>query len=202
MQPIEIVVATPADAAEVIRLFGELHRYNTELDPDFALADGWEQLVYQYLEQSEDSADSSWFLARDNSRAVGFVLVEVHADSPLYRRRYWAEIVGLYVEPEYRGSEVANLLMEHAYAWALRRNLSVMQLYVTATNHPAHRFYCKEGFVDTQIIMRRVLTRSEALGEVRPKHSHQRLHFSERGARPLDMHEHTHSNHEGDPTNA
>jgi GNAT superfamily N-acetyltransferase len=202
MQPIDIVVAKPADAVEVIRLFGELHRYNSELDPRFALADGWEQLVHQYLEQSEDSADSTWLLARDSGRTVGFVLVEVHSDSPLYRHRYWAEIVGLYVEPEYRGQNVAMLLMEHAYAWALRRNLPMMQLYVTATNDSARRFYSKEGFVETQVVMRRVLIKSDTLDESRSKHAHYRLHFSESGARPLDMHERAHSNHEGDSTSA
>ncbi len=200
MQPIDIVAATPADAAEVVRLFGELHRYNTQLDPRFALADGWEQLVQQYLEQSEESADSSWLLACDQGRAIGFVLVEVHADSPLYRHRFWAEIVGLYVEPEYRGKEVASLLMEHACAWATRRNLRIMQLYVTATNEQARRFYGKRGFVDSQIIMRHALADDDIEDEALGKHSYHRLHFSERGARPLDMHERAHRHHEGDPT--
>jgi GNAT superfamily N-acetyltransferase len=198
MGRIDIVAATPADAAEVIRLFGALHRYNSDLDPRFALADGWEELVRQYLQQSEDSADSAWLLARDNSRAVGFVLVEIHLDSPLYRHRHWAEIVGLYVEPEYRGSSVAHLLMERAYNWAIGRNLRVMQLYVTAANEPARRFYSKQGFADSQLIMRRTLSADDALEDFLPIHSHQRLHFSEGGARPLDMHERAHSNHTGE----
>lgn len=199
MQLIDIVAATPADAEDVIRLFGELHRYNSDLDPRFALADGWEQLVYQYLEQSESSADSSWLLARDNSRAIGFVLVEIHLESPLYRHRRWAEIVGLYVEPEYRGSPVAQLLMEQAYSWAVSHNLAMMQLYVTAANESARRFYTKQGFADSQVIMRRSLSADDALVDLLPTHSHQRLHFSEGGARPLDMHERAHSHHTGEP---
>ncbi|MBV9791995.1 MAG: GNAT family N-acetyltransferase, partial [Chloroflexi bacterium] len=179
--------------------FGELHRYNTSLDSRFALAEGWQQLVYQYLEQSESSADSAWLLARDNSRAVGFVLVEIHLDSPLYRYRRWAEIVGLYVEPEYRGSAVAHLLMEQAYGWAVSHNLSMMQLYVTAANESARRFYTKQGFVDSQLIIRRALSADDALVDLLPTHSHQRLHFSEGGARPLDMHERAHRHHTGEP---
>jgi GNAT superfamily N-acetyltransferase len=198
MGRIKIVSATPADAAEVIRLFGALHRYNSNLDSRFELADGWEDLVRQYLQQSEDSADSVWFLARDNFRVVGFVLVEIHLDSPLYRHRRWAEIVGLYVEPEYRGSAVATLLMEHAYSWAVSHNLRAMQLYVTAANEPARRFYSKQGFADSQVIMRRTLSADDALEDFLPIHSHERLHFSEGGARPLDMHERAHSNHTGD----
>jgi ribosomal protein S18 acetylase RimI-like enzyme len=199
MQGIDIVAATPADAEDVIRLFGELHRYNSSLDPRFALAEGWQALVYQYLEESESSADSTWLLARDNYRAIGFVLVEIHLDSPLYRHRRWAEIVGLYVESEYRGGEVADLLMEQAYAWAVSRNLSVIQLYVTAANESARHFYTKQGFADSQVIMRRALSADDAQVDLLPTHFHQRLHFSEGGARPLDMHERAHRHHTGEP---
>jgi GNAT superfamily N-acetyltransferase len=193
MPPIDIVAATPADGADVIRLFGALHRYNTTLDASFALADGWETLVQQYLEQSEHSDDSTWLLARHDGHAIGFVLVEVHTDSPLYRHRRWAEIVGLYVEDSYRGSDVARLLMEHAYEWALGHRLRMMQLYVTAANQQAQRFYDKQGFGVSQIVMRRALTSADAQHHSPIEHPQHRLHFSESGARPLDMHGHTHS---------
>lgn len=192
MQSIDIVVATPADGAEVIRLFGALHRFNTALDSHFALAEGWEKLVQLYLEQSEESDDSTWLLARDGPRTIGFVLVEVHTDSPLYRHRRWAEIVGLYVEETYRGSQVAQLLMERAYAWAHQQRIQMMQLYVTAANQPAQRFYSKQGFSVSQLIMRRALTDADAQPSAADEHPPQRLHFSESGARPLDMHRHRH----------
>lgn len=192
MLVIEINPATPADASEAIRLFGELHRFNTSLDQRFALADGWEQLVEEYLVQLREAEDSIWLLARHEGNAVGFVLVETHTDSPLYRHRRWAEIVGLYVDPAYRGSHVAQLLMEHAYDWAMRHNFRVMQLYVTAANHPARRFYEKQGFGTSQMIMRRTLTVDDVQDESLSEHPQHRLHFSEGGARPLDMHGHSH----------
>ena len=193
MPPIDIVEATPADSADVIRLFGALHCYNTALDTHFALADGWETLVQQYLEQSEHSDDSIWLLARHTDQTIGFVLVEVHSDSPLYRHRRWAEIVGLYVEESYRGSDVASLLMEHAYEWAVQHRLRMMQLYVTEANQQAQRFYHKQGFSTSQVIMRRALTSADAQHASPAEHPQQRLHFSESGARPLDMHGHTHT---------
>jgi|GEM_PF-1070644 len=192
MHSIQIVQATPADTPEVIRLFGALHRFNAELAPHFALADGWEELVEQYLSESEQSDDSVWLLACDQERPIGFVLVEIHIDSPLYRHRRWAEIVGLYVEAAYRGSQVAQLLMEQAYRWARSHNLRVMQLYVTASNHQARRFYDKQGFVDSQLIMRRPLIEADGYDETPARYAHHRLHFSEGGARPLDMHHRSH----------
>ena len=192
MLSIDIVVATPADSADVVRLFGALHRYNATLDASFALADGWEALVQQYLEQVENSDESTWLLARHQDQAIGFVLIEVHTDSPLYRHRRWAEIVGLYVDEGYRGDDVAGLLMEHAYEWAARQRLRRMQLYVTAANQQAQRFYDKQGFSTSQVIMRRAITSDDVQHPSLMEHPQHRLHFSESGARPLDMHGHRH----------
>jgi ribosomal protein S18 acetylase RimI-like enzyme len=190
-----IDVAQPADIADVVRLFGALHRHNAALDPRFALAENWEQLVQEHLNQSQASDDSIWFLARHDGQAVGFVLVEVHLDSPLYRYRRWAEIVGLYVEPEHRSTGAARLLMEQAYSWAVERKLSVMQLYVTASNELAQRFYTKQGFTTSQLILRRHLSADDAIAETTHEHPQHRLHFSEGGERPLDMHGHRHADH-------
>ena len=184
VETIQIREATVEDQADVIRLFGELHRYNAELDPRFALADKWQDLVGTYLEQSFHSDESIWLIARAQERAIGFVLVEVHYDSPLYKYRRWAEIVGLYVEPEQRGGEVADLLMQHAYAWAEARNLCTMQLYVTASNVRAQRFYERHGFDISQLIMRRALATEPRVNGSTPSGA-DRLHFSEGGSRPF-----------------
>ncbi len=189
---LQIVPASAADIGDVLRLFGELHHYNAELDPRFELADDWQDLVAEYLEQSAGSDESAWLIARVDTHAVGFVLVEVHYDAPLYRHRRWAEIVGLYIEPEYRGQGIAEVLMQHAYNWALQHHLCVMQLYVTASNHRAQQFYAREGFTTSQLIMRRTLSDEEQEPAARAFHHAGRLHFSEGGARPLDMHKRTH----------
>jgi GNAT superfamily N-acetyltransferase len=192
MHNITIIHARPEDADTVIRLWGALHEHNADLDPRFALADNWERLVGEYLRQSEHGDDSAWLLACVDDRTIGFVLVEVHTDSPLYRYRRWPEIVGLYVEPEFRGSNAAHVLMEHAYAWAVLHKLRMMQLYVTAANEQAQRFYRKQGFATSQVIMRRVLTDDDLPEDAAREHLHDRLHFSEGGERPLDMHGHRH----------
>jgi ribosomal protein S18 acetylase RimI-like enzyme len=185
--------ATVEDATEVIRLFGALHAHNASLDACFELAEGWPDLVHTYLEQSLRSEESIWLVAAGQEHLAGFVLVEVHADSPLYRHRHWAEIVGLYVEPEARGSGVARRLMERAYVWAAARGLPRVQLYVSTPNIAAQSFYRREGFEATQFIMRRMLsTDAHAPTDARSDHAPDRLHFSEGGERPLDMHGHRH----------
>lgn len=181
---ITIRAATPADAAEATRLFGALHKYNAALDPCFALADHWEDLVEQYIQQSQHSDERLWLLGYANDQAVGFVLAEVHTDVPLHKHRRWAEIVGLYVDDEHRGGEVADRLMAQTYAWAAQHQLHSIQLYVTATNTRAQHFYARHGFHTTQQIMRRTIE-TTATDDHAAVPATARLHFREGGTRPF-----------------
>lgn len=160
IEQITIHEAQAHDADDAVRLFGALHRYNAELDPCFALVDDSDALVATYVQQSFHSDQNIWLLARAEGRVVGFVLVEIHSDSPFYKHRRWGEIVGLFVESDYRGSEAADLLMEHAYAWAQTHQLRAIQLYVTASNERAQRFYARHDFDTSQYVMRRTLVPS------------------------------------------
>jgi GNAT superfamily N-acetyltransferase len=75
----------------------------------------------------------------------------------LWRRREWVEVEALYVEDRWRGRGVAAALLARACAWATRVGQPVVQLYVTASNERALRFYRREGFELTQTILRKVL---------------------------------------------
>lgn len=187
-QPLEIRVARNADYEQVAGLFGALHHFNAQLDSRFALAENWRELLRLHLEQNEDEAEDLWLLAYLDGRPVGLLLMEEHRDAPIFQHRYWAEVVALYVDEAGRGAGVARALLVHGYQWALARGLHCIQLYVTASNERARNFYQKEGFVETQAIMRKLLGSDSSDVTVPHTHRQGRLHFSEFGERPLDMH--------------
>jgi ribosomal protein S18 acetylase RimI-like enzyme len=171
----------------VARLFGALHAFNAQLDGRFALDDAWPELLRTHLAQSSEAADSLWLLAWLGERPVGLLLMEEHTDAPIFLHRHWGEVVALYVDNDVRGHGVAQALLEHGYRWARGRGLACVQLYVTASNQAARRFYHKEGFADAQMIMRKVLADEQPPAADHP-HRSDRIHFSESGQRPLDMH--------------
>jgi hypothetical protein len=51
---IDIRPVTPDDASAVRALFGALHAYNAGLNPQFTLAEGWEQVLVKRLAQADD----------------------------------------------------------------------------------------------------------------------------------------------------
>lgn len=187
MAELTILQAGVDEYESVAALFGALHSLNAQLDGRFALADGWRDLLRIHLAQTEHATESFWLLAYLDQVAVGLLLMEEHRDAPIFRHRHWAEVVALYVTEAGRGTGVAQALMAQGYRWSANRGLSCVQLYVTASNQAARQFYRKEGFVETQAIMRKVIEVGAA-AEQPHVHREGHLHFSEFGERPLDMH--------------
>jgi GNAT superfamily N-acetyltransferase len=152
IQPIE------ADSlADFKRLFLKLHLFNASLDPRFALDEDWERHFDMLVAATPDTRQCLALLARDQGRPAGFVLASVHRDSPLWRHREWAEVEALYVERAWRGAGLADELLARALNWAAELSLPSVQLFVTATNARALRFYERQGFRPAQAILRRML---------------------------------------------
>jgi ribosomal protein S18 acetylase RimI-like enzyme len=147
-----------ADVAALKRLFYQLHRYNAHLDSRFALAEGWEHHVDDLAAGAAAAGPRLALLARHGRRPAGFVLARVHRDAPLWRERDWVEVEALYVEPAWRGAGLADSLLAHALAWAADKGVAVVQLYVTASNARALRFYARHGFHHVQAILRTELS--------------------------------------------
>lgn len=80
-----------------------------------------------------------------------------HERSGRRRHREWVEVEALYVEDMWRGCGLADTLLARACEWADSVGQRVVQLYVTASNERAIRFYQNEGFRETQAIMRKTL---------------------------------------------
>ncbi|HEU4329051.1 MAG TPA: GNAT family N-acetyltransferase [Roseiflexaceae bacterium] len=153
----ELICIRPAAAEEgwaVQRLFAALHTHNAALDACFALADGWAALLDAHLEQTTASGTGLTLLAWEADTPVGLLMMSAHADSPLFRHRRWVELLALYVAPEARGRSTADRLLSEGLAWTAAQGYNRVQLFVTASNLPARRFYQRAGFRCAQEIWR------------------------------------------------
>ncbi|MFV9504371.1 MAG: GNAT family N-acetyltransferase [Oscillochloridaceae bacterium umkhey_bin13] len=154
--PITFRSATPDEFWAVAHLFAALHQFNAGLDAYFRLADDWQTLLHEHFARTWNAPGALWLLAWAGTPAapVGLLLMEAHDDSPLFAERRWAELVALYVVPEQRGGELAHQLMDEAKQWARRHGFTRVQLYLTASNERAKRFYARCGLLPTQEIWR------------------------------------------------
>jgi ribosomal protein S18 acetylase RimI-like enzyme len=151
--------ALRADRAAVKALFQRLHGFNAALDARFALSDEWETLFDNAFDRALHSGESICLIAREaqSDLPCGFALAAIHRDSDMWRYREWVEVEGLYVDDVWRGRGLAEALLDHICAWAEAIGQPAVQLYVTASNERAIRFYQHEGFSTAQEIMRKLL---------------------------------------------
>lgn len=155
-EPFTLRPATLDDFWAVAQLFVALHHFNAGLDAYFRLADNWEALLREHFVRTWNAPGALWLLAWSGTPAtpVGLLLMEAHDDSPLFAERRWAELVALYVVPAQRGSQLAHYLINHAKQWAMSHGFTRIQLYLTASNERAKRFYARCGLQPTQEIWR------------------------------------------------
>jgi len=162
---IDLRPAAAGDDWAVRGLFVALHSHNATLDPLFALADGWETTLDEHLARIREDRAGITLLAWRASEPVGLLMMDSHVDSPLFRFRRWVELLALYVAPPVRGTGLADRLLRVGVAWAHARGAARVQLYVTASNEPARRFYARGGFRPVQEIWRLDLGRPAPGGE-------------------------------------
>jgi ribosomal protein S18 acetylase RimI-like enzyme len=147
-----------ADVAVVKLLFRQLHAFNAALDPQFALSEAWETYFDAVIEEAlEGKVLCLLAYETGTDRPCGFALAAVHHDSNMWRVHEWVEVEALYVDNAWRGCGLADELLTRACEWGESVGQSLVQLYVTASNERAIRFYQHEGFGATQAIMRKSL---------------------------------------------
>lgn len=152
--PFQFCRAQPPDFDVVATLFEALHSYNSDLDDCFVLSDEWRSLLYARFMESYTDPDVLWLLAWQDVHPAGLLILKTHTDSPLFHYRNWTELVAIYVVPPFRGQQLAEHLMTYAQRWTAAHGLNRLQLYVTATNEHARRFYSRCGLRPVQEIWR------------------------------------------------
>jgi ribosomal protein S18 acetylase RimI-like enzyme len=83
------------------------------------------------------------FLSFDDEEVTGMVVGLIAGD------RSAVQLASMWVAPGYRGSGVADELVQRVVAWAQDRGAATVRLAVTDGNERAERMYARHGFVRT-----------------------------------------------------
>lgn len=131
--------AERADAPEVLRLIGELARYE-KLEH---MAAGTESQLAAALFGPRPAAEA--LVAERGGRAVGFALFFTTFSTFLCKPGLYLE--DLFVEPEHRGAGIGKALLRRLAALAVERGCGRFEWRVLDWNTPSIRFYESLGAV-------------------------------------------------------
>ncbi|MCL6589939.1 MAG: GNAT family N-acetyltransferase [Firmicutes bacterium] len=124
-----------------------VHEWHVKAYPDI-FRDGEDICLESYFKSSLEKPNFHHFIAYDDSKAVGFVQVEIR-NFPGNSFRHPQKLIFLHiivVLPEYRGKGVGQLLMDEVYGLASKNNISRIELDHWAGNDSAASFFGKMGF--------------------------------------------------------
>ena len=111
---------------------------------EFAAYGDYGEILGEWLEYSGPRV---WIASCEGERA-GFAMLAPRRGIG-FRRRVWAELVGIVVTASHRGTGVGRALLTHTEAAALEWQAGEVRLHTACDNHAAQGFFAAAGFRDS-----------------------------------------------------
>lgn len=151
-------------------MWRELMRLHSELDTRFTVSAEGENLYKRHLDEMIRSREGRVLVAEANSTGlpVGFLLLEIHARSPLASGGAYGLISDIYVSPEWRRQGVGRALVADAVRWFTERKVGSIQLYVAVANPEALTFWQSVGMSTYMQVLQMDVAKTEPVAPTFP----------------------------------
>jgi GNAT superfamily N-acetyltransferase len=149
---IEEVRDVDAAWADLCGLFLGLYHHEQPYSP--RLVDDWQR---RWRIHFTDGNERLILLGRVDGDAVAMMTARINRTSGIYDEAY-GFIEDAYVEPEQRGTGLAQALLQRTEAWCASRGINLLRLSVHAQNELGRHFWDKSGFEPMLQIVTKSLT--------------------------------------------
>ncbi|PKM92454.1 MAG: hypothetical protein CVU81_00340 [Euryarchaeota archaeon HGW-Euryarchaeota-1] len=99
-----------------------------------------------YLQKIIASKNSTIFLAEFEGKLVGFILLKIYPNNPLFKLDYLGTIDDLFVKKEFRGRGISSKLKDVAIVWFKKKGVAYLSVGAFADNPASLAIYEKWGF--------------------------------------------------------
>jgi len=148
MEAVKIRPARRSDVREIVALWRQMMDLHEGLDPRFATGRVGPQAYEGYLRKCIRSRSFEVLVAEFEERCVGYVIVTVLENPPVFALGRFGFVAELCVDEPMRKRAVGRTLWEAAVDWSRKRGLSVIQLNVSVMNENGRDFWRKMGCRD------------------------------------------------------
>ncbi|OGE23262.1 hypothetical protein A2688_03300 [Candidatus Daviesbacteria bacterium RIFCSPHIGHO2_01_FULL_38_8] len=117
----------------------------------YALKDDVQDRINRILGKLMRSRTTRIFVAIENQKCVGYILLKIEKTIPIYLVEKYGYISGLYVKEEFRNKDIATHLLKQAEKWFKQKNVPYAELKVAQENS-AQEFWNKARYAPKQTI--------------------------------------------------
>jgi ribosomal protein S18 acetylase RimI-like enzyme len=145
---IKIRNATTKDMPSVLQLWTKLMTFHRALANHFDMADDAEEVWKSFAMKQLEEEDSLLIVAEVEDNIVGYSLVAIQANIPVFKIRRYGVIYDFYVEEGFRRSGIGRKLFEFTRKWFENKGIEQLQLSVAHHNPVAQDFWRAMGFTN------------------------------------------------------
>lgn len=109
----------------------------------------------EFLESHIKSEKGVVFIAEEDGEIVGFTLIYIKDEIPIFENKKVGFISDLYVKKEFRNRKISSKLRDKSLEWFKDKGLKFVSLAMHPDNKFAHSVYKKWGFFDYKVEMRK-----------------------------------------------
>jgi ribosomal protein S18 acetylase RimI-like enzyme len=150
--------AKPEDAADVLRLLGQIAEFHHRGRPDLFKGDAAKYSETDFQAMLQDAQKPAFIAEDEHCAVVGYALCKMlsPSDNPALTGRRWLYIDDLCVDERYRGRHIGKRLYDAATAYAKEAGVYGITLNVWEFNADAMHFYESCGMKTQRRIMERI----------------------------------------------
>ena len=155
--------ATIKDVPSIIKLWKEFRKNhnkivikkNPKFKPYLIKRSNAAENFKKFVQKNIRSKNSVVYIAEVNGKLVGYSLIYIKDNIPIFKLEKIGYISDLFVKKEFRNQGISSKFKEEAITWFKKKGIKHISLAVYKNNKFAHSIYKKWGFFDYYIEMRR-----------------------------------------------
>ncbi len=109
----------------------------------------------KFLESHIKSSDGVVFIAKENDEIVGYALIFIKGEIPIYKNKKIGCASDLYIKKNFRNKGISSKLRDKSFAWFKGKGINFVSAPIYPDNKFAHSLFKKWGFFDYKIEMRK-----------------------------------------------
>jgi len=128
------------------------HLVRAERPFDVTLKEG--EIFYYSIEEFISDPKSELLVIDFNNQIIGCGYAQIRQAKPYQKHEFFGYLGFMFVDPEFRGRGLNNLLIDHLKKWVLSQGITEVRLDVYHDNEAAVNAYKKAGFKPILTTMR------------------------------------------------
>ncbi len=141
--------AQPEDLDSIELLWLEMMEFHINLDEYFVIDPEAEVVHRKYMKNILEGGSSQVLVAEDGKQILGYLVMRVCENPPIYPHKKYVEISALSVSEKSRRKGVGRQLVNGAFDWSSDQGITRVECSVAVKNPISKAFWEKLGFRGT-----------------------------------------------------